>query len=616
MSAFVCAINYDGRTLSHDERHIVALRHSRIAAGKGTWMTGGGFAAYIDSHNEATPRVSTVGSDDAVSVGMARLDAPSLVDIDSGHEKGERDMMCAAQSLLNGAAAMRAITGDFAIVTWRPGRQEVVAARDCFGVAPLYYRTTTNGIWLSTHASLIAADDEVDYEYIADFLVHGCVTSERTIYRGVSAVPAGAMLVASARGIRIEYFWRARDLVWSGTDCLSAEMAAEQLRLLLDEAVGARIEGQGRTWAQLSGGLDSSSIVAAAERLHRAGRASSGLAGTVTIVDSLGSGDESDFVREVLRMYEIPNARIADYWPWREDATRLPITDQPRLMYPYYARDQEMCRIVRESGGRVLLSGYGSDHYLTGNLGFITDLIAGGRILRAIDAMARRATTTHTSFWRLAYACAIQPLLPQVLRRKLIPPRRGLPAWLEPRFEKQYAIADRRSRLRRYEECADGYGNGELAWQIEALPSFIEREPFEHYVDLRYPFLYRPLVEFCLGLNPEFIAQPGVTKLVLRQALGSELPDRVRNRVGKGTLGARTRWALTAERSKLKAMLKDPVLAQLGCIQRDKLRGAMSLVRRGRGTSVIRLYAALSLETWLQVRSGLWPPRAATPQAA
>jgi len=80
----------------------------------------------------------------------------------------------------------------------------------------------------------------------------------------------------------------------------------------------------------------------------------------------------------------------------------------------------------------------------------------------------------------------------------------------------------------------------------------------------------------------------------------------VRTRTGKGTIGARIRWALRNEKQRIATMTREPMLAELGCIEPKTLRAVVRLLQQGENIPTPRLFTTLSLETWLRVRSGQW----------
>jgi asparagine synthase (glutamine-hydrolysing) len=131
-------------------------------------------------------------------------------------------------------------------------------------------------------------------------------------------------------------------------------------------------------------------------------------------------------------------------------------------------------------------------------------------------------------------------------------------------------------------------------------------------LELRYPFLYRPLVEFAMSLPPELCVQPQARKWVLRQAMRGILPEVVRTRIGKGGVMSLLGWSLSAQAPLLEPLLHDPILAELGIIDASRFRSAFhdASHRPDRGDHLqTSVQATLLLEAWLQLRAGRWPPQ-------
>jgi asparagine synthase (glutamine-hydrolysing) len=128
-------------------------------------------------------------------------------------------------------------------------------------------------------------------------------------------------------------------------------------------------------------------------------------------------------------------------------------------------------------------------------------------------------------------------------------------------------------------------------------------------IETRYPFLARPLVELALATDPQILASPTETKPLLRAAMRGILPEQVRMRKTKGSATARLIWSLTKERERIEEMLRDPLLAQLGCVEPTTFRRAYEDARVGKVSTLQYIYSALSLETWLTVQNGRWDGR-------
>jgi asparagine synthase (glutamine-hydrolysing) len=314
----------------------------------------------------------------------------------------------------------------------------------------------------------------------------------------------------------------------------------------------------------------------------------------------------------VVRRVDYRNEQVRDYWAWQEDGLAPPVTDGPRPLFPFFARDRRMCDVIRKSGGRVLLSGFGADHYLFGNLHYVTDMARAGRIGAALRELATWSVAGRGSFWSMARE-HLGPLVPG-----LGAPRTGslddVPAYVDPAFAARYGVRERIDVTP---------GRGVAQWfskrtsrDLLTIPSWIDRWPFGEDVEVRYPFLHRPLVEASLRLPVRMRVRPEGRKWVLREAMRGLLPEEVRTRSTKGTIDARILWSLQRERVRIDELLRDPILAQLGAVRPEALRDAVDSARRGLKVNLAFLMSALSLETWLAVRAGRWAPAAHSAQSA
>jgi asparagine synthase (glutamine-hydrolysing) len=508
-----------------------------------------------------------------------------------------------------GEKCIASILGDFAFLLWDPRAHKLIAARDAFGVRPLYFRTTPDLLLFSDRMDALASDGRYDLDYIGDFLTGLVMPAQRTIWANVQEVPAGGFLVLRGTVMSARRYWSADAFALQPE--VDEKHNTEQFLTLLRDAVRFRLGPAGATWAQLSGGLDSSSVVALAQN---AGGPGQGLAGTITVVDTLGYGDERPYADSVIRRYDLRNEQVRDYWAWQDDGTPPPLTDGPRPLYPFYARDRQTVDVLRRAGGQVLLSGFGADHYLTGNINYITDLAARGKLATAIREVGRWSVSSRQSFWRLAHRCLVTPMAAAArIRNPKLPP---LPTWIDPRFAAERGLATRTVDALETGGRPGSMFAHKLTRDIASIPAWIDRWPFGEDIEIRYPFLYRPLVEAGLQLPPALRIRPDGTKWILREAMRGLLPEDVRTRPTKGTIDARILWSLQRERARLDQLLRDPILAQLGCVSPEELRRHLDAARRGVPTSLVMLMSALSLETWLSVRSGRWTASRARQTAA
>jgi asparagine synthase (glutamine-hydrolysing) len=510
-----------------------------------------------------------------------------------------------------GATRVSWILGDFAFVVWDVRTGSIVAATDSFAVKRLYYVEGPDFVAFASRAEALALDGRYDPQFMAE-LVTSCVMSPGlSPYAGVRQLPPATLAVSERARLTLQRYWSPSEVDTDSTWAQREHEAAETCRDLLAGSVRLRIDRGGATWSQLSGGLDSSSIVSTAQWLVGRGVINQGLAGTVTYVDWQGTeADERRYSDAVVAQWGIRNHVIVDPPVWQDADARPPRTDWPCESLALYPREQRLIRLVRAAGGRVLLTGFAGDELFTGTMYFFADWIFHGRVGAALREMARRAAIGQASFWELAYRNALLPLVPGIARRLLDDRGQVLP-WVTRAAARGYHLGERVTGAATYAGPPGRKYHHAAITSVSAISQVLHSGFLGDALDVRYPFLYRPLVEFALSLPPELCVRSQARKWVLRQAMRGILPDVVRTRIGKGGVSSLLGWSLTAQRHLLEPLLRDPILAQLGIIDAPKLRTAFDAApgRAYRSDHLQTLVqSTLLLEAWLQLRSDRWPP--------
>ncbi|WP_394830062.1 asparagine synthase-related protein [Pendulispora rubella] len=491
--------------------------------------------------------------------------------------------------------------GDFGVVVFDRASRQILAMRDPFGVQSLFTAHARDLVVFSSHLALLERHVSKAYsgEYVIDFLVEGGTRSAGTILRDVRTIPAGSVLAQVGPSRQIRPFWSALDFAARDEDGSSEANDISRFRELFREAVRFNLGGAGETWSQLSGGLDSSSIVCTSTELAREGTPAAELAGTVTIYDDLCDADERVFVDTVTAHTGVDNVKLVGYHAWH--GGEAPHADVPSVPNAHHAMRAGMEGAVLSAKGRVLLSGTGSDHYLDGRPFFIADAL----VRRGISAGARAAfefaVEEKGSVWTVLGRCGALPLFPAAVQSRFERSGEGFPRFLRKDFLRATSA---RERFRDARAALGGVGrkfDHSVLRQLAGLPSPIEAERFDH-VEMRYPFLYRPLVEHALRTPARSRLRPSSRKWILREAMRGTLPESVRTRRDKGGNTARTLWAMSNERTRWDAWLRDPFVAQLGWIEPAVLRAEIDELVAGRSKELMPVLHALSLEEWLRAR--------------
>lgn len=176
---------------------------------------------------------------------------------------------CAAWGL---EAALRRATGMFALALWDRGEQRLTLARDRLGEKPLYYGWQGDTFLFGSELKALRAHPAwqagVDRAALARYMRVGYVPTPLTIWQGIRKLLPGAMLVVAAdtpRGVLPEptFYWRALDVASAGTSGdLDDRQAIESLDALLRQGIGGQMVADVPLGAFLSGGVDSSTVVA------------------------------------------------------------------------------------------------------------------------------------------------------------------------------------------------------------------------------------------------------------------------------------------------------------------------------------------------------------------
>ncbi len=210
-------------------------------------------------------------------------------------------------------AAVEHLIGDFAFALYDEASESVSLVRDFAGTRPLYFVREMRGVlWASDLAGLTKLTNlssEVSDEYIASYLILDEDVG-RTPYRNIRCVPPGSLVRAGHDGERIRRYWTITSTREIHYKC-DADYE-EHLFHLLRESIRVRLRSTGPAVCELSGGVDSSSIVCIADRLHSEGLVGDYVRTASYIWDGSPGSDERKYVHEVEKMRKIQGLHVFD----------------------------------------------------------------------------------------------------------------------------------------------------------------------------------------------------------------------------------------------------------------------------------------------------------------
>ena len=323
------------------------------------------------------------------------------LEVEGAHLRGESD----TEVILEGCArwgveaTLSEMVGMFAIALWDRERLELRLIRDRLGIKPLYWADLGGALLFGSELVALRAcrqwKAEVDHQSVASFMRHGYVPSPHSIYRNVAKLAPGTMLTVAADGVaRRSLYWNLPEIARAGiaqphTDNIGE--IREEMEALLRDAVGIRMIADVPLGAFLSGGIDSSAVVALmqAQSMHRVR--------TFSIGFNVPGYDEAHHARAVSRhlgtdhteLYVEPQDALSVI-PRLADVYDEPFADSsqiPTYLISAMARKHVTVALTGD-GGDELFAGYNRYRY---SVTVSKYLAAIPTPLRALAAAALRA---------------------------------------------------------------------------------------------------------------------------------------------------------------------------------------------------------------------------------
>ena len=447
-----------------------------------------------------------------------------------------------------GTQCLHHLRGEFAFVLWDQTRRQLVAARDRFGIKPLFYAWHQERLHLASEVkALWAAGVPARWDE------HGVYNSvsmgghmARTLYDGVFQIPPGHFLLATEKHLQLNQYW---DFDYPAKEnnkpTRRDEEYAEEFRAVLEEAVRIRLRADVPVGVYLSGGLDSCSVLGLAALHHREP------VKAFTLTFEQAAYDEGPIAKEMAALAG------AEFHP-------IPITqrDLADNFADAIAQAETLCvnahgvakyllsRAVRSAGYKVVITGEGSDEILGGYPHFRRDMLLYNREGQDEAAIAELLAwlDQHNTVSRglllpdgeigsmesvkriLGYA----PSWIETFSSRQVKMRPLLNAGIQERYgasEGSYGILDEvdvRGQLKGRDELNQSL----YLWSKTAMASYIltmlgDRMEMAHSIEGRVPFLDHKVVETIVRQPVNQKVRGMTEKFVLRGAVKNRITDTV-----------------------------------------------------------------------------------------
>ena len=501
-----------------------------------------------------------------------------------------------------GANSFSKLIGDWALSIWNPRCRSLLLAKDFLGARHLYYAIDGHQVtWCTVLDPLVLfarRSFELSEEYVAGWIA-AFPSTELTPYVGIRSVPSSSYVQLRRGSVRKVRYWNFDPRL--RIRYLKDEEYEEHFRAAFFEAVRRRLRCDGSILAELSGGMDSSSIVCAADRL--AGE------GVITpTVDTVSYYDDSEpnwNERPYFTKVEQQRGRIGVHLDVSPQSRGYALDGSGFVSTPSSVKSlgqasSAFSDCLTSHGYRVLLSGVGGDES-TGGVP-----TPGPELQDLIVRLRLRRLAHQLKMWALAQRRPWIHVLWAAMRSFLYAAddystRKQIMSCLDPCFARHNAKA-----LRGYLHHINPF---------EALPSFqqnlrivdgLRRQltcipmPSAPACEIRYPFLDRNLLEFLYAVPREQLVRPGQRRSLMRRALVGIVPDEILNRRRKAFVTRSAAAVIFDQWNALVTQDSNFIAVELGIVRPMCLEDAVGQLRGGQEMPIVTLMRIFACESWLR----------------
>ncbi len=442
------------------------------------------------------------------------------------------------------------IIGDFAFAVWDGRKHQLFCARDILGVKPFYYHYSRSifllGSDLRSLLDSLIPKRELNENMVGEYLACSINDREETLYKDIFRLMPASFLVINSENVRKKKYWdiNPQKRIQYRADDEYGDHFAD----LLKESVKCRLRTITPIGAELSGGIDSSSVVALIQSFIDKGMLTDTELSVFSAVFPGLACDESDYIKEVETKWGIKTNPIL---PGKHD--RLKYTEQIRrtLDFPDFPNSVMMYPLMESAqnkGIRVIMTGGGGDDFLTGSKYHYADLLRQFKILRLIRQIRcdRQFAKSDNKVPAISFPShpilklAFWPLMPDFVRQVYRRVRGHVrpPQWVNANFALKTNLAERvrqnSANGRQFSSVVQkdlycGLNNG---WLSQGNERSAEAESRFH-LERRHAFYDRRIIEFAFAIPEEQRWRYSQPKFVVRKAMRDYLPETVRTRLTK-----------------------------------------------------------------------------------
>jgi len=470
------------------------------------------------------------------------------------------------------------------------------AVRDPLGVSPLYYTVLENKVYFSTTIQVLFQETNIskmaNLKTMQNIIDYSTIAYDATMYMGIYRVPPGHYMVVSKEGkYSFTRYWKPENIEVDNT--MTEEEASTKLRTLFNDAIFDCIDDIDTTGFELSGGLDSSSIVSWV-KYHKPDSKATVLAMNFTGFEQC---DERSYIDAVSQKYTLDIHHLPTGTMDYKEKYSLENNYKSHPHWPIFITYTmgfsviEKAKILNLS---TILTGQGGDHVFAGNPYVLYEYF---KTLKWITLYREIKAVPQPMNFIKQYIIA--PMLGEnniVRLRKLFYKIKGKPYNEHSKyscgFSEFSSFYKGNSVSFRYD--LQGLLHSSLSALMDSSYYAVAKEEFG--ITFRHPLFDRRVVEFMLSLPPQYKYSEALSKRILRKSMKGILPEKIRQRRDKAEFSEVLRQQIDV--LDLDTLFHESYLAKLGLIEQKVLDKYKQDYYSGKMKKIVYFWQLINLEYW------------------
>ncbi|PKL72843.1 MAG: asparagine synthase (glutamine-hydrolyzing) [Methanobacteriales archaeon HGW-Methanobacteriales-2] len=516
------------------------------------------------------------------------------------------------------------LLGDFAFAIWDKNKEQLFCARDHMGVKPFYYYLNDAIFVFGTEIKAILSVFDVPYELnelkIAYYLMKVFTDKKFTFYKNIFSLTSAHSLTITKNDDFIRKYWEIDPNYNILMD--SDEDYIHTFRDIFTEAVRCRLRSSFPLGFDLSGGLDSSSVVCMANHILDKTSSDPHYINTFSMIfNDFPQVDERYYIEKVTTNPEIvPHMILSDnISPLKNIETILWHQEQP-FHTPNMAMLWNMYKNMGKNNIRVYLAGEGGDQTISHGKKYLTELAVTFKWKKLIRELNGFSNRVNRNIFNLFIEQVVFPLIPLNIKNFTITSlsslrgkssnkkTRILNEYLYKKLEDDPYWEKFNSNSLNFKSARNAHYFDIFSFSNQNTLEMIDKTVSAFCIEPRYPFFDKRLIEYCYGIPTEMKFHHGWNRYIQRVAMNDILPEEIQWRPLKNFFTeVYEKNLLLYEKNLLNQTISQKNRLLKYYINMDKIKDSYKKYEIGEGTvfSNRDLWLVILLDLWLQQKKSI-----------